>query len=264
MTKTLLNIDENLASSIALRFSAYLNKFIPLSLFITHVEEPDKKEHVGKGLVHQAWEEGVIASGRRLVDRMLHTENIDCPLAAQPEITVGIRNEEILSQLRNGQYQLYIEGYLNTADPDAFYQLISSQLFSEAPCPLLIAKNLSISKKCALLCADSVDPKLLVEQSCKILDKATFLIDIVYFKFKENNELQLLSREEAGSHLRETEELLAEKNKQVENVHVASGTPEQVGDFLKEYALVTSTLPSRKSMRMMTLANSLASVLLVK
>ena len=108
MIKTLLNIDENLASSIALRFSGYLNKFIPLNLYIAHVEEPDKKDHVGQGLVHQAWEEGVLASGKRLVDRMLRTENIDCPLAGRPRITVGNREEEIIYQLRSGQYKLYI------------------------------------------------------------------------------------------------------------------------------------------------------------
>jgi len=51
--------------------------------------------------------------------------------------------------------------------------------------------------------------------------------------------------------------------KTADNVVVLSGTPEQVGDYLKDYALVASTLPSRKSMRMATLANSLSSVLLV-
>jgi len=49
----------------------------------------------------------------------------------------------------------------------------------------------------------------------------------------------------------------------VENVTVISGNPEQAGDLLKDYALVASTLPKRKSMRMYALANSLASILLV-
>jgi len=264
MIKTLLNIEENLASSIALRFSGYLNKFIPLNLYIAHVEETGKKDNVGQGLVHQAWEEGVLASGKRLVDRMLRTENIDCPLAGRPRITVGNREEEIIYQLRSGQYELYIEGYLNTSDPEDFFSLINSPLFTQAPCPILVTKNLSISKRCALLCADSVDPELLVKESCKILRDSSFLFDIVYFKFKENESLAFLDRKEAGSHLKQTEQLLANHNSQVEEVQVLSGTPEQVGDYLKKYALVVSTFPGRKSMRMMTLANSLASVLLVK
>ncbi len=264
MLKTLLYINEDLASSIALRYTAYLNKFVPLSLFITHVEEPDEKEQVGTGWVRRTWEDGVASSGKRLIDRMLRTENIDCPLAGRPKVFVGDREKEITYELRNGMYKLFVEGYLNTADPDQFYEVISSPLYTKAPCPILVVKNLSISKKCALLCSDSVDPRALVEKSMEILGDSTFSFDIVFFKFNENDKLKTLSREEGGSHLQETESLLAEAGKSVEDVIVLSGTPEQVGDHLREYALVASTLPTRKSMRMYVLANSLASVLLVR
>jgi hypothetical protein len=263
MLKTLLYIEEDLASSIALRFTGYLNKFIPLSLFVIHVEEPDAKDHVGGGLVQKAWEEGVSASGRRAVDRMLRTENIDCPLAGRPKIFVGNRTEEIIYELRSGTYQLHIEGYLDTADPEQFWAMLSSPLYTQAPCPILVVKNLSISKKCALLCADSVDPRKLVEKSMEVLGESTFGFDIVYFKFREQEELQLLDGEEGGSNLRDCVALLGEHGKKADNMTVVSGTPEQVGDYLKDYALVASTLPGRKSMRMLTLANSLASVLLV-
>lgn len=264
MLKTLLYINEDLASSIALRYTAYLNKFAPLSLFITHVEEPDEKEQVGTGWVRRTWEDGVASSGKRLIDRMLRTENIDCPLAGRPKVFVGDREKEITYELRNGMYKLFVEGYLNTADPDQFYEVISSPLYTKAPCPMLVVKNLSISKKCALLCSDSVDPQALVEKSMEILGDSTFNFDIVYFKFNENDKLKTLDRVEGGSHLQETETLLAKAGKTVEDVVVLSGTPEQVGDHLREYALVASTLPTRKSMRMYVLANSLASVLLVR
>ena len=264
MLKTLLYIDEDLASSIALRFTDYLNKFIPLSLYISHVEEFDEKEHVGRGWVQRTWEDGVAASGKRLVGRMLRTENIDCPLSGRPKVFVGDRGKEILYELRNGLYKFYVEGYLNTADPEQFYEVLSSSLYTQAPCPVLVVKNLSISKKCALLCADSVDPKLLVEKSMTVLGDSTFSFDIVYFKFNEAQDLRFLDKEEGGSNLQVTEDLLKEVEKEVGNVTVISGTPEQVGDYLKEYAVVASTLPGRRSMRMHVLANSLASVLLVR
>ena len=81
MLKTLLYINEDLASSIALRYVDYLNRFIPLSLYVTHVEDVDEKEQAGTGWVRRTWEDGVESSGKRLVDRMLKTENISCPLA---------------------------------------------------------------------------------------------------------------------------------------------------------------------------------------
>ena len=270
MLKTLLYVNEDLASSIALRFTDYLNRFVKLSLYVIHVEQPDSKEAVGTGWVRRTWEDGVRASGKRLVDRMLRTENISCPLAGRPKIVVEEsdflgenEDRETLYELRSGRYKLFIKGYLDSADPEQFYDLVNAKRKSESSCPMLIAKNLSLSKKCALLCADSVDPKALIEASAEIIGNSSFDLDLVFFKFKENEQLQILDKEEGGQLLRETEEILAEKGQDVQDVTVLSGTPEQVGDYLKEYALVVSTTPSRKSMRMYVLANSLASVLLV-
>jgi hypothetical protein len=263
MLKTLLYIDEDLASSIALRFTDYLNRFVPLTLFVTHVEEPDEKEQVGTGWIRRTWEDGVASSGKRLIDRMLRTENIDCPLAGRPKIFVGDRDKNIIYELRNGLYKLFIKGYLDSSDPEQFYGLISSPLCTETSCPVLVVKNLSLSKKCALLCADSVDPDKLVKKSMAILGDSTFEFEIVYFKFKENEKLQVLDQQEGGNYLEKTEKLLTRAGKTVEKMTILSGTPEQVGDFLKDYALVASTMPSRKSMRMYTLAHSLASVLIV-
>ena len=126
-----------------------------------------------------------------------------------------------------------------------------------------MVKNLSISKKCALLCSDSVNPKVLVEKSMAILGDSNLEFDIVYFKFNENEQMVTLDRQDGGSHLQETEALLAKAGKSVGDVIVLSGTPEQVGDYLKDYALVASTLPTRKSMLMYVLAQSLASILLI-
>jgi len=263
MLKTLLYVNEDLASSIALRFMAYLNKFIPLSLYVTHVEEPDE-EQVGTGWVRRTWEEGVTASGQRLVERMLRTENIDCPLAGRPKIFVGDRDKEMIYELRNGSYDLYAEGYLNVSETEQFHELISSPLYTEAPCPVLLVKNLSISKKCALLCSDSVDPAVLVDRTMQVLADSSFEFDLVFFKFSENDELALLAESEGGANLAEVRKRLQEAGKSVDSVQVVAGVPEQVGDYLKNYALVSSTLPARKSMRMDVLAHSLASVLLVR
>lgn len=264
MLRTLLYINEDLASSIALRFTDYLNKFIPLSLFISHVEECDEKEQAGTGLVRRTWEEGVTASGKQLVDRMLRTENIDCPLAGRPKVIIGDRVEDVTYELQSGGYKLFIEGYLNTADPENFFSLISSPLYTKAPCPTLVVKNLSISKKCALLCDDTIDPQLLVKKALPILTKSSFGLDIVYFTFQENDQLAFQDKAEGGSTLAEIEALLADAGITPGESTVLSGTPEQVGDYLKEYALVASPLPTRKTMRMQVLANSLASVLLVR
>lgn len=264
MLKTLLYVNEDLASSIAIRFTDYLNKFVKLALYVIHVEEVDEKETAGTGWVRRTWEDGVTSNGKLLVDRMLRTENIDCHLAGRPKVFVGDREKEVIYELRSNNYDLFIQGFLNTSDPDSFYDFVSSSFCTESPCPVLAVKNLSISKKCAFLCADSVDPDILIEKSMAILGDSEFSFDIVFFKYHENEQLKIMDKKEGGSNLKRVETLLAQSGKTAENVSVFSGTPEQVGDYLKEYALVVSTLPVRKSMRMHVLSNSLASVMLVR
>ena len=262
MLKTLLYVNEDLASSIGLRFMAYLHKFVPLSLYVTHVEEPDE-DQVGTGWVRRTWEDGVTASGRRLVDRMLRTENIDCPLAGRPKIFVGDRETEIMYELRNGSYDLFAQGYLNVSETDQFHEMVGSSLYQEAPCPILLVKNLSISTKCALLCSDSVDPRILVEKTMERLGDSAFTFELVFFKYSEIETMTHLDEAEGGAVLARARDLLREAGRSVEAVRVVAGLPEQVGDYLKNYALVSSTLSTRRSMRMDVLAHSLASVLLV-
>ncbi|WP_456473301.1 hypothetical protein [Desulfolithobacter sp.] len=264
MIKTLLYVDENLSSSIALRYAAYLYKLIDMELYVTHVEEPDPNEQAGTGWVRRTWENGVASSGMQLIERMLRTEKIDCPLAGRPKVFVGEKAREISYELRSGSYNLYMEGYLNTADSEAFYQLISSPVYTKAPCPVMVVKNLSLSTRCALLCDDSVEPQVLVEKTMDIIGDSTLSVDLVFFKFSENSSLTFLKKEEAGSTLLQAEKLLEEAGKAPENVSVLRGTPEQAGDHLKDYVFVSSTLPTRKSMRMEVLANTLSTVMLVR
>ncbi len=264
MLKTLLYLNEDLASSIALRFTDYLNRFVKLSLYVTHVEEVDDKEQAGTGWVRKTWQDGVESTGKQIVNRMLRTENISCPLAGRPKIFVGDREKEVEYEMRSGLYQLYIEGHMSTSGSSDFFELISSSMYTNSPCPLLVVKNLSISKKFALLCSDSVDPAPLVEKTMAVLGDSDFEFDIIFYKFNDGSELQILDKNEGGSVLQETESLLKTAGKAASEVHVLLGTPEQVGDNLKDYALIASTLPRRESMRMQVLANSLATVMLVR
>jgi hypothetical protein len=179
-------------------------------------------------------------------------------------VLVGDREKEIIYELRTNKYNLFIQGFLNTSDSDSFYEFVSSSLCTESPCPVLAVKNLTISKKCVFLCADNVDPDILVDKSMALLGDSEFSFDIAFFKYNENAKLEIQDRNEGSGMLKKVETLLAQTGKKAENVSVLSGTPEQVGDYLKEYALVVSTLPTNKSMSMHVLANSLASVMLVR
>jgi hypothetical protein len=265
MIKGLLYLDENLAASIALRYASHLAELINLQLQTTHVEQPDQKQHsAGSGWVRRTWEKGLQDAGAQVVQRLLKTENVQCPFISPPRILIGDRDDEILAELRAGSYDLFMEGDLNTSNVNDFYKLINSRLYVKSPCPVLIVKNLVAQNKAVLLCGDGVDHKKLIDQFLKIFGKAGLDLEILYYKFQETDELVFNEKEAAGIFLQEAENLLRDQGNAPTKTRVVTGTPEMVGDYLGNYSLVASTFPTRKSPRMETLAHTPSPVLLCK
>lgn len=265
MIRALISLDENLASSITLRYASHLYELINLQLQTIHVEEPDRKRHSsGSGWVRRTWEKELQEAGDQTVQRLLKTENVPCPFAGPPRVFIGDRDNEILSEVRTGGYDLFMEGNINTSNIADFYDLITSRLYTKAPCPVMIVKNMLVVEKAVLLCGDGVDPKRLVPQFLKIFGEAPINIELLYYKFQENDALVFQEKDVAGAFLQEAEKLLCDNGHEPTASRVVTGTPEKVGDYLRNYGLVASTFPTRKSPRMETLAHSPSTVLLCK
>jgi hypothetical protein len=265
MIRGLIYLDENLASSIALRYASHLTELIQLQLQTIHVEEPDRKQHsAGSGWVRRTWERGLQESGLQMVQRLLNTEKVRCTFAGPPKVLVGDRENEILEELRIGGYDLFLEGNLNTADEADFHDLISSRLYTKMACPVMIVKNMLVTEKIVILCGDGVNHRRLIPQFLKIMNGARFDLELLYYKYQENEEPLFLEKSAAGGFLEEAEAILTDNSWPPSRSRVLTGTPEQVGDYLRNYGLVVSTFPARKSPRMETLAHAPATVLLCK
>ncbi len=262
MNKTLLYLNEDLASSIALRYADYLASVSDLKLYIIHVEEPDLRQQAGTGWVRRTWETGVQETGTQVVKRIIKTENVKCRFAGPPRILVGEREYEILKELRIGGYDLFIEGHMDASSPSDFYKIVSSRLYKHAPCPILLVKNLTVSTTAAILLGDDVDHRKVVDRYQKLIHGSKLDTELIYFKFREQAEISFMDPSEGGVALKESEELLKAAGMPVKNSTVICGTPEQTGDFLRNYAFVAANFPVRKCLRMEVLGNTPASVLL--
>lgn len=267
MIKTLLSLDENLASSIALRYACQQANILPaMKLQAIHVEEPDnnKKHSIGSGWVRRTWEKGLEAAGIDEVNRLLKTENVNCPFVGPPKVFVGERQGEILEELVIGGYDMYMEGDLNTTVVADFNDLITSDLYRKSPCPVMIVKNLITSNCVGLLCGDDVDHHKLIENYLKVYKGSDLDIELLYYKFQEQDTVIFQDKEEAGSILTEAAKVLEAAGMQAKRIQVLSGSPERVGDYLRNYFLIASTFPSRKGPRLELLAHVLAPVFLCR
>jgi len=256
MIKGLIVLDENLASSIALRYAGLLSEYMPIQFKAAHVEDPaTKRQSAGTGWVQRTWEKGIEEAGMQTVQRLIKTEKAGCEFMGAPRILIGDHDDELLDTLWQGGYELFLEGNLNTSNVSDFYSLITSKLYSKSPSPMLVVKNLVSPAKTVLICGEGVDPGILVPQFLKIANGATFAVDIVCYKFQENDAPVLVDNSEGGAALTRVAEMLAENGVQVQKCRVICGTPEQTADLFREYGLAVTTFPTRKSMRLELLAH---------
>lgn len=265
MMKGLLALDENLASSIALRYASWMVGVMPLQLQAGHVEPLDKKgRSSGTGWVRQTWEEALKETGRQAIQRLLLTEKVPCPFVGMPKVFIGERDDEFLEELQSGDYDLFMEGNLNSSDVNDFYKLTSSSLYSKTPCSIMVVKNLVADNNMALLCGDGVDHKNIVPLALSLLGGEDIVFDLLYYRYQELDSPVLMDRKEAGSTLFEVEEMLREKDLQIGASQVVCGTPESVASTFSKYSVVASSFPVRKSPRLELLAQCPSPVLLCK
>lgn len=265
MITGLLVLDENLASSIALRYASQLAEYMPITFKAAHVEDPNtKSQSAGTGWVQRAWEEGVEDAGRQTVRRLINTEKVNCKFLGSPKIVIGDRDDELLGALGEGSYDLFIEGNLNTSNVDDFYTLITSKLYRESTTPMLIVKNLVSPGNAVLICGDEVDPQAIVPKFLTIAKDATFTVDILFYKFQENEAPLLLDGSEGGNALAQTEALLSAGGFKVRESRVVCGTPEQSADLLRDYGMAFTSFPTRRGVRLELLAHMPTPVVLCR
>lgn len=256
MGKSLICLDDDLASSIALRFAAEHGRRTRGRLQVFHVEEPDRKAEPGTGWVRRSWEQGLIMAGLDKMSRLIHTEEVELHYAGPPKVVVGQKDEEVLKELHREIYDLYIEGYLNTSDPEDFYRFLSSTRFQKVSCPVMLVKNLVPLSNLVLLAGEAVPLDVLLR--CLSMVYAGFSgkleVALLYYRFSEEEGLLFQDHREAGTYLEKAEEKLSTAGWKDVKYQVVQGRPEEAAAHLRNYGPVISTSPARRSPRAELLA----------
>ncbi len=287
-----LYLDEDLASSIALKFVDHMRQLISdLRLQMIHVMRPDTKpQSVGYGWVRRTWEKGVLEEGMSMITRMLKTENVHFPVSGPPKVMMGDRDKETLAELTANVYDLFIEGNQDITNVKDFRKLLKSRLYTKAPCPILIARNQVTRNRAVILAEEGTNIRRLAEQFGRIMHTSKLSIDLIYCKspkiidwdrhmsavaFAEAGEFEtareILTKEgslqengEHGQQFSDSETIAALDNINLNDTRLVNGPVDKLALLLKDYDLVASAFPSMKSANMEALATTNASVMLFK
>ncbi|MFZ5759615.1 MAG: hypothetical protein ACOY32_08320 [Thermodesulfobacteriota bacterium] len=263
MIKGLLAVDENLASSMALRFAARLTEILPLRLQAGHVEPLPTQQEIGSDRVRPIWKEGVVDAGHQAIQRLFNTEKVKCPFLGRPKVFVGNRDEVFLRELVNGAYDLFLEGYLDTGSARDFHRLITSPLYVESPCPILMVKNLVGGRHVALLCPDEdIEQRAAVFAAVRrLLAGDGFDFEFLSYRYEENHCAVFPEQSGTDSALCGAVSLIGAEGRSPARSRVICGPPEKVADLLQQYKLVVCPLPYANGPQLELLAHCPSPVL---
>ena len=247
MIKTLVSLDADLASSIALRYACQLANIIEMDLNTMHVREADHQgSPPGSGWVRRTWENALLKSGEAEIGQLIQAEKLSYPALRAPKMVVGDRENEILKELQKEAYGLFIEGALHTFTTTNFYNKIRSKLYRHMPSPVIMVKNLVKLEKMVIVFTEEVESKRLVEKFLKIFKKAHIGLDLMHYQFAEFPEPVLHDNQDSESMLYNAKEMLMEAGWPPEQTRSFQGLPEQMGELLRDYGLVIS--PFRRTL----------------
>jgi len=246
MKKALIYLDEDLPSSMALRYAAAHTSQLGMALQVMHVVKPSPHTLDDTGWVRRSWEKQLLAEGNNEVNRLMKTENISFVKAGEPRISLGDRDSEIIDEVESGSYSLYFEGFISGTNNAGFLDFLNAKRFQKMSCPLLIVKNLVAHNNILLLIDDDVDTEMVVARFNNLYDglKGTINLTVLYYSFMNGKELSFLERKEAGRDLDLVEEQLNGLGWSDPEWMVMQGLPDKAAEYMRGYGLVVTAFPS--------------------
>ena len=179
MIKTLVSIDADLASSIALRYACQMNKVSEVDIHTIHVHESSAGGlAMGSGWARRTWEKEQVEEGKKEISSLLMAESSACPVLREPLVVSGDRDTEILNELERGRYDLYVEGSPAPLTPRSFGKRIESRVYQNASCPILQVPNLVPIHEALCIVRDQSGTRSIFGSLRKLFAGADLKIDI--------------------------------------------------------------------------------------
>lgn len=161
MTKTLVAIEVDLASSMAIRYACDLGKLFPLELYPVYVKAPPPEVPVtGTGWVRHTWEREIVAMGREEIQEMLASEQETCPRLQEPRVIYGDRDYELLKLVTQEPFDLYVEGAPFPFNPLNIQRRLHSKFYQKLACPLIWLRVLRKIHQAMVVCPDLIGAQI--------------------------------------------------------------------------------------------------------
>lgn len=162
MIRTLVSIEVDLASSMAIRYACQLGNLIPMELQPVYVKGyPFEEPVTGVGWVRHTWERELVKEGREEIKEMIAAEMDSCPVLQEPRVIFGNREKELSQIMDNETFDLYVEGAPYPFNPATITKRLQLKFYQHLTCPFVWLRTLRPLNKVLVLCLDPVGTEAL-------------------------------------------------------------------------------------------------------
>ncbi len=156
MIKTLVAIEVDLASSLAIRYACQLGHLIDVDLHPVYVKEPPPEvPATGTGWVRHTWEREILAMGKEEIREMLEGELESCPQLQEPRVIYGDREYELLKIMEHEPFDLYVEGAPYPFTAANIQRRLNAKFYQRVATPLIWLRVLRKISQVLVPCFDA-------------------------------------------------------------------------------------------------------------
>ncbi len=169
MIKTLVAIEVDLASSLAIRYACQLSSLIELELYPVYVKEPPPEvPATGTGWVRHTWEREILEMGKEEIQEMLAGEKESCPQLQAPRVLYGDRQYELLKIMEHEPFDLYVEGAPYPFTPANIQRRLNARFYQRVGTPLIWLRILRRINQVLAPCFDPAGARSAIQSLQKI------------------------------------------------------------------------------------------------
>ncbi len=164
MIRTLVAIEVDLASSLAIRYACQLGNLLDLEIHPVYVTGPSATElNTGVGWVRRTWEREVIQQAKEEISQLLTSEAESCPRLGEPRVIYGDRVAELMKLMEQEAYDLYVEGAPYPFNPSTIFKRLNLKFYQRLHAPLIWLRVLRQINQVLILCPGPASTELLAQ-----------------------------------------------------------------------------------------------------
>ena len=226
-----------------MNYACRLSQIIDMGIQPIYVKEPEPgREAPGVGWVRRIWEDSLMENERDAVHRLIEAERARGAQLARTQVRMGERDNEILTNLLSGSYELFVEGCVTNFEHSDLLQRLQSKLYRSLPCPVIIARNLMAFNKLLVVFDEGVNQRKLFGALVKLFKGSQLHFDLMYCKFS-GGQNTLTPLEPTTAMFAEANQILEEQGWTAEKQIALEGPPQLLVQQIENYSLVATGLP---------------------